>query len=61
MQNKHVEQILMERDGDTKELAEARIAEVVDLFEECNYDYDECECILMDYLGLEMDYIHDIV
>lgn len=49
--------ILMKRDGITREEALELIGEVKDMMEECNYDPDECEEIFMSELGLEIDYI----
>lgn len=53
--------ILMERDGDTEEEAIDRIEEVKKMMEECDYDPDEVEDIVMENLGLEMDYIFDLL
>lgn len=53
--------ILMERDGDTEEEAIDRIEEVKKMMEECDYDPDEVEDIVMENLGLEMDYILDLL
>ena len=53
--------ILMERDGDTEEEAIDRIEEVKKMMEECDYDSDEVENIVMENLGLEMDYILDLL
>ena len=54
-------EILCRRDGiGVKEAAE-RVREVQELIAQSNYDYDECEDILATYLGLEMDYIHDLI
>lgn len=53
--------ILMEWDGDTKEEAEERLQEVRQLVEESRYDYECVEQIIMEELGLEMDYITDII
>lgn len=53
--------ILMKRDGNTKEEALARIDEVRKRIESCNYDPEESEDIVMEELGLEMDYLEDIL
>lgn len=53
--------ILIRRDGNTKEEAIERINEVKEMIEECNYDPEEVENIVMDNLGLEMDYIFDLL
>lgn len=54
-------EILMKRDGNTEKEAESRLEEVKDMLVECNYDADETEKIMMEQLGLEMDYIEDIL
>ncbi|MFR2851995.1 hypothetical protein [Hungatella sp.] len=54
-------EILMKRDGNTEKEAKARLEEVKDMLVECNYDADETEKIMMEQLGLEMDYIEDIL
>ena len=51
--------ILMERDGFTREEAEERLEEVREMVSEA--DPWEAEDILADELGLEMDYIFDIL
>lgn len=56
-----VVKILMERDGLTKQEAENIISEVADMIMECNGDYSEAEDIMYSELGLEMDYILDII
>lgn len=60
--NKVVE-ILIERDKMTKENAEKRIAETrEEIYEAMDAgDIDYVEDILMDELGLEMDYIFDVL
>lgn len=54
-------EILMKRDGNTEEEAKERVKEVKDMLEECDYDPCEAEIIMMEELGLEMDYIEDIL
>lgn len=54
-------EILMECDGNTEEEAKERVKEVKDMLEECDYDPYEAEIIMMEELGLEMDYIEDIL
>lgn len=56
-----VVQILMERDKITQQEAEDLVAEVRELMEDCEYDPVECEDIFMSNLGLELDYIVDII
>ena len=51
--------ILMERDGMTREEAEARLEEVRELATEVDpWDFED---LLADELGLEMDYIFDFI
>lgn len=57
----NVVEILMKRDGLSQEEAENRIREVRDIMEGCRFDPEECEEIMMDELGLEMDYVIDIL
>lgn len=54
-------EILMKRDNNTREEAKLRIDEVKDLMESCSYDTDECEMIMRELLGLEMDYIDYLI
>lgn len=54
-------EILMKRDGNTEKEAKERVKEVKDMLEECDYDPYEAEIIMMEELGLEMDYIEDIL
>lgn len=57
--------ILMKRDGITeseaKELVEEVRAEITQGVEDGIYTYDDVECILASDLGLEMDYLVDIL
>lgn len=53
--------ILIERDGNTEQEALERIAEVQSLMQECDFDPNEVECIIHDFLGLEPDYIIDLL
>ena len=53
--------ILMKRDGMSRAEAIARVTEVRGMIEDVNGDYDETEQIMIDELGLEMDYIFDIL
>lgn len=59
--SKEIIRILMERDGLTEDEAEERVNEVKRMFEESKYDLLECENILADELGLELDYIFDLL
>ncbi len=60
--NKVVE-ILMKRDGNTKEEAESRLAECRSLCYDCpaNGSYEDIEDMIAYELGLEVDYIFDIL
>lgn len=53
--------ILCRRDGITVEEAEALINEALEQMEEVNWAPDECESIMADVLGLEPDYIFDLL
>ena len=59
--SKEIIRVLMERDGLTEDEAEERVNEVKQMFEESKYDLLECENILADELGLELDYIFDLL
>lgn len=54
---------LMERDGVTRDEAERMVDEVREEILEAVYDgdYSEAEEIMLSELGLEMDYIYDIL
>lgn len=49
--------ILMKRDGMSREEALELLDDVKDMMEEVNYDPEECENIFETELGLEPDYI----
>lgn len=53
--------ILMERDDMTKAEATDLLHEVQDMMQECEYEPVECEAIIASELGLELDYIMDIL
>lgn len=53
--------ILMKRDGMSGAEAIALVTEVCGIIEDAGGDYDEAEQIMIDELGLEMDYIFDIL
>ena len=55
--------MLIERDNMTDEEAESQVKEVQELLEEALSfgSYTEAEDILADELGLEMDYIFDLI
>ncbi len=59
--SKRIIKILMDRDGLTEEEAEERVDEVREMFEDCEYDSTECELIMAEELGLELDYVFDII
>ncbi|MCH5167829.1 MAG: hypothetical protein J1F35_08120 [Erysipelotrichales bacterium] len=54
-------EILMERDGNSRKEAIARIKEVKRYMANCNYDPFACDSLMLDYLGLEPDYLIDIL
>ena len=54
-------EILMRRDGDTREEAIARVNEVRDMMKECSYDPEESEQIFTEELELEPDYLIDML
>ena len=49
--------ILMKRDGISKEEALELLEDVKDMMEEVSYNPEECENIFETELGLELDYI----
>lgn len=53
--------ILCRRDGCTLSEAEERIDEVMQMMADVDYDPEICECIMACELGLEMDYIFDLL
>lgn len=56
-----VVEILMKRDGMSRTEAQERFNEVRDMIQECNFDPFETEDILIEELGLEMDYIFEFL
>jgi hypothetical protein len=59
--SKEIVRVLMERDGLTEDEAEERVDEVREMFEDCEYDSTECELIMAEELGLELDYVFDLL
>lgn len=53
--------LIRNRDGCSAREAEGLIEQAVREMESCGYNSDECEDIMMNILGLEMDYIFDIL
>lgn len=53
--------ILCRRDGITFKEAEELIKQTIEEMEACNYAPCECEDIMMTNLGLEPDYIFDLI
>ena len=53
--------ILCQRDNCTFAEAEELINQTVEEMDACGYDPMECEEIMMSNLGLEMDYIFDLL
>ena len=60
MKSKVVE-ILMKRDGLSRTEAQEQFNEVREMIQECNFDPVETEDILIEELGLEMDYIFEFL
>lgn len=58
---KSVVKILIDRDENTEQEAIRRFKETKLMMEECSFDPLETERILMEQLGLEMNYIHDFI
>ena len=56
-----VVEILMKRDGLSHREAQDRFNEVKDMIHGCNFDPFETEDILIEELGLEMDYIFEFL
>lgn len=56
-----VVEILMDRDGLTQSEAQSILNEVRAQMDACNYAPIECEEIIMSELGLELDYLFDII
>ena len=61
MMSKRIVKILMERDGIDEDEARERVDEVRELMADCDYDPTECELIVAEELGLELDYIFDLI
>ena len=56
-----VVEILMKRDGLSRREAQDRFNEVREMIQECNFDPVETEDVLIEELGLEMDYIFEFL
>ena len=54
-------EILCRRDGISVKEAAARVRDVQEQLASVNYDYDEAEYIMSSELGLEMDFIYDLI
>lgn len=54
-------EILIRRDGITAAEAQSILNDVREMFKECDYDPDKCENIMQSELGLEPDYIIDVL
>jgi hypothetical protein len=59
--SKRIVKILMERDGISEQEAQELIDQARQDMCDCNYDCNECEDIIQDTLGLELDYLFDIL
>ena len=51
----------MERDEISEEGAKELVEEVREMMADCDYDPTECELIVAEELGLELDYIFDLI
>lgn len=58
---KEVIEILCRRDGINEQEAKMLVNECLIQMSQCNYEPDECESIMADILGLEPDYIFDLL
>lgn len=54
-------EILCRRDGISVKEAAARVRSVQEQLASANYDYDEVEDILANELGLEMNFVMDLI
>lgn len=54
-------EVLMRRDELTRTEAKAHLNHVRQMLSECSYDPDESEDIIYSELGLELDYLEDIL
>ena len=59
--SKRIIKILMERDGLDEDEARELVDEVREMMTDCEYDPTECENIMYEELGLEPDYIFDLI
>ena len=59
--SKRIVKILMDRDGISQEEAEDLVGDVKAMMADCDYDPHECELIVAEELGLELDYIFDLI
>lgn len=54
-------ELLMRRDGITRRDAEEVMDECLEELRYCGGNYDEAEDIVRTYLGLEPDYLYDLI
>ena len=59
--SKRIIKILMEREGVDEDEARELANEVREMLADCDYDPTECERIVAEELGLELDYIFDLI
>lgn len=59
--SKRIVKILMERDGMDEDEARELVDEVHEMMADCDYDPTECELIMAEELGLELDYMIDLI
>ena len=56
-----IAEILMKRDGISKNEAEEIVSEAREAIMDCGGDYEEAENVMYGDLGLEMDYLMDLL
>lgn len=57
----YIVELLCKRDGCSITSAEQLVDQTIEELEACGYDPDECEDIMRNNLGLEMDYIFELL
>ena len=61
MSASRVADILVERDGDSFDQAMERVKECAVAIKDSGYNIAEADLILRDYIGLEPDYLFDVL
>ena len=59
--SKRIINLLVERDGIDEDEARELVDEVREMMADCDYNPTECELIVAEELGLELDYIFDLI